>query len=65
MHSRGEELRHTKKVASTTRLIFPCSAIHGSGYDECAHGWLDGLNRLFMEATLVIYASVFGSKLFS
>ena len=19
-------------------------------YDECAHGWLDGLNRLFMEA---------------
>ena len=63
----------TKKVASTTRLIFPCSAVGLSksemsgaprqptpacdysrtDYDECAHGWLDGLNRLFMEAKLV------------
>ena len=24
-------------------------AIQSRDYDECAHGWLDGLNRLFME----------------
>ena len=23
--------------------------------DECAHGWLDGLNRLFMEAKLLVW----------
>ena len=23
--------------------------------DECAHGWLDGLNRLFMEAKLLVF----------
>ena len=39
-----------KKLAR--RLIFPGSALLFTTllYDECAHGWLDGLNRLFMEA---------------
>ena len=32
-------------------LIFPL-LFRDRDYDECAHGWLDGLNRLFMEAKL-------------
>ena len=45
-----------KKLASR-RLIFPWAQLYYSRrhccwvYDECAHGWLDGLNRLFMEAS--------------
>lgn len=48
-------------------LIFPL-LFRDRDYDECAHGWLDGLNRLFMEAKLslflvllqkLIYAAVF------
>ena len=60
-----------KKLAR--RLIFPGSALLFTTllYDECAHGWLDGLNRLFMEADdrcyttthSQIYATVFFQKL--
>ena len=48
-----------KKSCLNYKTNFPLAQLDYSrrtDYDECAHGWLDGLNRLFMEAKPAVAA---------
>lgn len=70
-HFRRRKRWH-KKSCLNYKTNFPLlsATIHavarlGVDYDECAHGWLDGLNRLFMEAKQPSSATFWFMPLFS